>query len=363
MKTFRVYVIMLVSLLMASACEKQNVKLHTIVNADGTCTREVCYSNVMTKAVRDSLWMPGKEGQSLPVPECILIDGYKSTHTEVGEHDTVTTTFSKVFESAEDMSKQIPLRLNGVRLKSHASLEKRFRWFYTEYVFTEAFDCAGDSFKIPLTDFVDEEVALFWFTGRPNLLEGLNGSEASEKLGEIEPLVDQWVNANMAVNCLDFIVEHYDDVVNPPVDRNGFVALKDSLLQLFSKNATSYSWDEVGPATFEEMFHSKAYDMFFDDGHPCGQALAEKMEADAKLMWLSVPYVLTMPGKVIDAGNGALLGEDIVYAFSGERLIPQDYVISATSRVTHIWAYVLTILVFILTIASFCMKATSERKR
>jgi hypothetical protein len=50
---------------------------------------------------------------------------------------------------------------------------------------------------------------------------------------------------------------------------------------------------------------------------------------------------------------GKVDGNVISYRFSGERLLPHDYVISATSRVTHVWAYIATLLVIILAIGSF----------
>ena len=65
------------------------------------------------------------------------------------------------------------------------------------------------------------------------------------------------------------------------------------------------------------------------------------------IFWFSVPYTLQMPGTVIDAGTGHFHDGVIVYALTGERLVPHDYVITATSRVTHIWAYVLSLLVIL----------------
>ena len=62
---------------------------------------------------------------------------------------------------------------------------------------------------------------------------------------------------------------------------------------------------------------------------------------------------LVMPGHVIDGGMGKVDGNVIHYRFSGERLLPHEYVISATSRVIHIWAYIVTILVIIIAIGSF----------
>jgi hypothetical protein len=63
-----------------------------------------------------------------------------------------------------------------------------------------------------------------------------------------------------------------------------------------------------------------------------------------------------MPGKVIDAGDGKIEGDVVSYRFSGERLIPHPFDVVITSRVTHVWAYVLTLLVILLAIGSFVYK-------
>ena len=51
-----------------------------------------------------------------------------------------------------------------------------------------------------------------------------------------------------------------------------------------------------------------------------------------------------MPGTVIDAGNGAVVNGVVEYRLTGNRLIPQSYTISATSRQLNIWAVAVTAL-------------------
>ena len=81
--------------------------------------------------------------------------------------------------------------------------------------------------------------------------------------------------------------------------------------------------------------------------------LNKELSNRLNILWFNVPYTLTMPGTVTDSGNGTLQPDGtIFYPFTGERLIPQDYTISAVSRVTHWWAYLLTLLVIAVAIAS-----------
>ena len=352
MKTSSFFGIILGAILFFTSCEKANVKMYTIVHEDGSCEREVSYSNIMSKEMRDSVWDKGNIGWSQPMPECLNIDAFNNSHTEIGEGDTVTTTFSCLFPSAEEMCQQTPLQLNGARLKSQARLEKHFRWFYTEYTFTEVFNCVGDTFKIAPTNYADKDVISFWFTGHPNLIEGLSGAEASEKLSNMEPFVSKWLNDNLYQVCFDYIVSHYDSIPNPPVCREGFIALHDSLATFLLKDH-----DDIlnvnATETLRSFFHSDAYAMFFDEGNPCGKALNKELANRLNIFWFNVPYTLLMPGTVVDAGTGVCHDGIIYYPFTGERMIPHDYVISATSRVTNIWAFAVTFFVIAIAVSSF----------
>ena len=351
MKTSSFFGIVLGAALFLTSCEKANVKMHTIVHEDGFCERQISYSTIMSKEMRDSLWQGDVVRLAQPIPECLNTKAFMGTHTEV-EGDTVTTTFLREFHSAEEMCQQTPLQLNGTRLKSQARLEKHFRWFYTEYTFTEVFNCVGDTFKIAPTNYADKDVISFWFTGHPNLIEGLSGAEASEKLSNMEPFVSKWLNDNLYQVCFDYIVSHYDSIPNPPVSREGFIALHDSLATFLLKDH-----DDIlnvnATETLRSFFHSDAYAMFFDEGNPCGKAMNKELANRLNIFWFNVPYTLSMPGTVVDAGTGVCRDGIIYYPFTGERMIPHDYVISATSRVTNVWAFVVTLLVIAIAVGSF----------
>lgn len=340
--------------LLLASCYQPDVLMHTTIhNSRWTgATREVSYKNVMPKEMRDSLWGENRIEWSQPMPECLNIGAFCSSHTEIGDGDTVTTTFSCPFSSVEEMCEETPLQLNGTRLRSNAKLRKRFRWFYTEYAYTEVFYCVGDTFKLAATDYADKDIVSYWFTGKPNLLEGLSGAEASQKLQGMDDFATKWLNDNLYQLCFDFIVSHYDSIPAPPVSREGFIGLRDSLLHFLLA-------DEEGLLTVQPeqslraFFHSDAYALFFDEDTPCGRDLNKALTDRLNIFWFNVPYTLTMPGKVIDAGNGTLQPDGtIFYPFTGERLIPQDYTISAVSRVNHWWAYLLTFLIIAVAIAS-----------
>lgn len=346
--------LLMIAITVLTSCGQLDVKMHTTVHEDGSCEREITYSTVMSKEERDSLWQGDVVRLAQPIPECLNPKAIMGTHTEVNG-DTVTTTFSHGFSSAEEMCKMTPLQLNGKRLQSKATFEKHFQWFYTEYTFREVFTCVGDTFKLPATNYADKDVVSFWFTGQPNLIQGLSGAEASEKLNEMEPMITKWLNDNLFKTCFDFISNHYDSIANPPVGREQFVALQDSLARKMLEGQDDILGIEPTDA-FRDFFHSDAYAIFFDEESSLCKAMNEELASRWSILCFSVPYTLSMPGTIVDAGTGTIKDGVILYPLTGERLIPHDYVITATSRVTHIWAYVITILIILIAIGSLLYK-------
>ena len=146
--------------------------------------------------------------------------------------------------------------------------------------------------------------------------------------------------------------DHYDSIPNPPVSKERFCELHDSLANYLLKDKKDLL--EMEPAEgLKNFFHSDAYAMFFDEETACGKELNKELFKRLSIFWFNVPYTLSMPGTIIDAGKGILNGDIITYPLTGERLIPHDYTITATSRVTHIWAYIVTLLVVLLAVGSF----------
>lgn len=351
MKTSSYFVIVVGAILLLTSCQDNSgVKMHTIVHEDGWCDREVSYSTVMSKEQRDSMMQGEGAVLAQPIPSCLNTNAFMGTHTEM-EGDTVTTTFSRSFRTPKDMCKETPLQLNGMRLKSEAKVEKHFRWFYTEYTFTEVFNCVGDTFKIAPTNYADKDIVSYWFTGQPNLVEGLSGAEASQKISEMEPFVSKWLNDNFYQVSFDFIVNHYDSISNPPVSRERFIELHDSLANyvLGHKDILEMEAEEA----LRSFFHSDAYAIFFNEETPCGKELTKELVNHLNIFWFNVQYTLTMPGRVVDAGTGVVRDGVVYYPLNGERLIPHDYVITATSHVTNLWAYIVTLLIILLAIGSF----------
>ena len=373
MKTNRFYIIAAALVLLITSCDNESNML-TIINEDGTCSREMSFH-------------PNPKSVMAPPDEPIYNDGlhfnsdWERTWSVVGDStrhacpmteaqwDSLRKVFPKQdvgshilmhtkrhFSSVAEMSDSLTKVVNHL-FKATASLDKHFKWFYTDYVYTETYTLTDmqQLFPIPLDRFVSADTASYWFTGQPNLAEDLTGSEQKELLDGIESQISQWMNANTFDYIYTYIAHvFWKDIKNPPVTNGQFLANKDSIV-MSPAVANMKIFDELEPVAkiLKDYYHTDAFQPIFSEDRHWDRILDHQYMSLKYLMWMKPQLNLVMPGRVIDGGMGKVDGNVICYRFSGERLLPHDYVISATSRVTHVWAYIATILVIIIAIGSF----------
>ena len=375
MKTnIKIIAAMTLVLIMAS-CKNKDDRMLTVINADGTCSREYTfhstqqwlsippeedYDSIVDKTWERSWSVLGADSVRYPVPLTeAQLDSMQAQDLSKPLGNMLMVHVKKDYKSVEEMSAQIYraershlVKVEGI--KASSQLEKHFKWFYTDYTFTETFANEDSTlFPIPLSQFLSADTASFWFTGQPNLTRSLSGAEMKEMLDGIEKKVSQWSNANWFAEICKVISDHYDKVKNPPVSKERFISICDSLVMLpCVLNPKDSESVEEGFDLLHDVFQSDVYTEFL-------RSYEGGLGQYGGLLSFGNNYDLVMPGRVLDAGMGEYDGEVIHYRLGGERMIPGDYTITATSRVTNVWAFIVTILVVLLAIGSFFYRRKS----
>lgn len=372
MKTNRFYIIVVAVALLMTSCRNNDSQMLTIINEDGTCSREMSFHpypkevmaqlnepiessclhfgtdwqrtwSVAGDSVRHPCPMTEAQWDSLRRPEEIvnnkILMHTKRNYQNVGEmSDSLTSIVGHLF-------------------KATASLDKHFKWFYTDYLYQETLTITDIEkiFSVPLDRFVSADTASYWFTGQPNLAEGLTGAEQKELLDAIEAGISHWFSACTMSSICDFIANvHYDEVKNPPVSKEQFLALKDSIVMSPTvRNLDLFCNISQVSKIIKDFYHSDAYTPLFSDSTKWERRLETKYKSYEYLMMMAPQLVYVMPGKVIDGGAGVIEGNVVHYKFSGERMIPHPYDVVITSRVTNVWAFAATFLIILVAIGSF----------
>ena len=326
MQRFKYYILAAIAALMITSCEK-NVQMITEINSDGTCTR--FYSIKKSDNVyADETWAEDM-------------------------NDTVRTTIYRTFNSVEEMAANPVLAVNGEYINSQAQLDKKFKWFYTDYTFSETFASKEHFLNVPWTDKMSRDELSFMLTGYPNLTEGMTGEEIVQFMDPLQEKFE-YLTYLSVIDCeLRLIANHYGMIANPPVDRTTFMSLRDSITTYAMENG----WDILRHRNglIQEYFNSDAYNIFYDSNDDIKEEFGDEYEGYLNfvdLYYLITPYSLKMPGRVIETGRGTLNDGVIDYRFGGKYLLVGDYTITATSRVTNVWAFILSGLIVLLALVT-----------
>ncbi|MBR1448390.1 MAG: hypothetical protein IJ588_06570 [Prevotella sp.] len=362
-------------LLCVTACRDKDTRLVTTINDDGTCCREYIFHSspggLMTPpedSLKEQLLWVGPEwertwtveGDTTHHPVPITEEEYYSYMDRAkaaGKQpsDIIMLHVRRKFDSVEEMSKTF---YHWDQVVATSELEKKFKWFYTDYTFTETFkNNRSDILRLPITDFMAADTASYWCTGQPDLSQDYNGAELKEMLDGIEVKVSQWLNANLMDRVCSSIASSYDEIPYPPMSKEQFEERCQTLVRLPRVINHSYLDDENGEGIKQDIdayFHTDAFTTF-----PSYQRLVDHCIQDYTrgynffITSLFMNYDLVMPGTIIDAGIGRTVNDTVHYRLTSERLLPHEYAITATSRKVNIWAFIVTALVILLAIGSF----------
>ena len=364
MKKINSIFILILALIVITSCDKaRNVNVNTVINEDGTCTREVSYETTMTQENRDINWGKGKTGHALPVPENIDVESMTFSHNEI-KGDTVKSVFTQKYASVEEMHNKSPFMLDGKPLKSKVEYKKENSFFYTTYTYAETFESLKDELPIPVDSIGNKDIVQYWFRGYPDINimcdehgNSLPGSEVAVRIQEIEEKVDKWVDNNIITVYFNTMAQYYDSIQNPPVTKDEFLASRKDFIKYFEKNfeVKLDTLDTDIRLCFDGYYKSNAYDIFFDDGCKYNKEIDEKIIKLFKILDIDIRHTVTMPGKVC-AGNRIRFNYDEDgtghFRISGGDLITGDMYYSISTRQYHPWAFVLTGLVIMIAVCS-----------
>ena len=370
MKTNRILTIVAAIALLLISCSNDNERMLTIINEDGTCSREMTFEPEretmmapLNKPIQDNGLHFGSDwertwsikGDSVrhacPMSE-LQWDSLRSVFAKQEKPNKILMHTKRQYQNVSEMSDSLTSVVRHL-FKATASLDKHFKWFYTDYTYKETLAITNieQIFPIPLDRFLSADSASYWFTGEPNLSAGLTGAEQKELLDGIEAQISHWLNACTMSFVYAQVWGHYSKVENPPVSSEQFLDLKDSIV-MSPAVAKMDLFDNIGQVSkiIKDFYHSDAYTPLFSDSTKWERLLETKYKSYENLVTMKPTLDYVMPSKVIDAGNGVVEDNVVHYKFSGERLIPHPFDVTITSRVTNVWAFVVTALVVLLAI-------------
>lgn len=245
------------------------------------------------------------------------------------------------FDSSARMSAEFQFDL--MPIKPHSEFSRKFKWFYTDYSFSETFP--QPEFKIPVTDYLDIEMAGLWFAGGPQF-EGIPGSQLFSLMSEYALAAANWLYANYLLEYYLFIADTYDDLDNPPLSKQEFLAQK----QAFIDNHVNVSEEP----DFENGLRNALTDQFGSDYY-YNAIVSQDIPSASWFLFqdFSFDYTVVMPGKPLPVYGAITDGHAQTRHLTLGMIYPEDYTVTVQSRAVNWWAWILSALTVLLAIGSF----------
>jgi hypothetical protein len=361
MKTVSAYMMALAVSFAFFSCNKSQDML-TVVHGDGSITREFSARYQIEKM--NELGIRGTDNNAdSPFP--VEVD---STWTEfwscgnqvfrsqksmdslirqnAGRDFVYFHIVRKDFASAEDLALNFHLKKSHpwANVKVDYRLDRKFRWFYTDYIYRETYPKLNVKFTYPLDKFMSKNEADYWFSGTPNLTAKLTGMEARDYLGGLENKCDKWLRKNLWSDQFDLIVRNYGSLKNKPISKERLILLKDSIF------ASAPNREQEADIILNAYFKTT---VFSELQKQAGNAIDSLAEAKYGALWQIFEYKLCMPGEILRSNSDFEAKDTLTWNMQGLKFLTRDYVVEAESRKTNVWAFVLTGLIIVVAIGSF----------
>jgi hypothetical protein len=356
--------------LLVLSCNQTDTRMYTVINPDGSCYK-------LIEANSDSAFITGDTAKSNPfnvdldstweVSWSYITPEYKTNWPlqswkwdTAHKHETLNVRAKRHYASVDDMAKNFRLSQQHVwsSLKPKYFFEKQFRWFYTYYTYRETYPKIKTLDRIPLERYLTRDEAEFWFKGNPDMIKGLNGFEIKELTDKIDGNFNRWFSHNVLDEQYDFLLQQYPEIKGAPADRNTFIAMKDSAIQLCLNEGQNETKEALLAEIYDRLFKTKAFSNFNyqDDSNKLKELEEAILERFINYFTSGLDYHLILPGKILMAERARISGDTLSFNLTAERLVYSDYEIGATSRRANTWAFVLTGIIVLLAVGSMFVR-------
>jgi hypothetical protein len=233
------------------------------------------------------------------------------------------------------------------------TVRKRFGWFYTYYSFKAVYPCISDRIPVSIDKYLNKDEQKLWFRGDFSTWTGMTGLEVKNDMDEMENKFMEWYSQNVR--------EIYFDVIGDFEKQSGnsryltqLPAVKDSVFQIQSDDI-----NDVLTLLDKHLKTNHFSDMYKTNKQQIDKMCEERLSED--LFSRAIEYKLIIPGKLISANTPLISRDTLTWKIMAIHLIPDNYELTATSRVTNTWAFAAVVL--LLAVSIYCLTKTSFAKK
>ena len=233
-------------------------------------------------------------------------------------------------------------------------LKKRFKWFYTYYIYTATYKELPDKGPVPLDKYLNKEEQIIWFRGDNAAFSGMNGIEQNDKLDKLEAKFGEWYNRSQ-YEVIWEVIRQFTSQKGDTVYVNRLNELKETVYtnHLSGKDSCGDAGIDDVCALFDKVGQTNYYLELYKAHAKAMDNMCEQNIKISEVFYHAIQFELTMPGTLLSSNASLSTNNIMVWKIDGLRLLTGNYVLTAESRVINYWAFGLTLLIILATLGIF----------
>lgn len=231
----------------------------------------------------------------------------------------------------------------------HAGFIKRFKWFNSEYRFSERIE-KRLAFGYPVKDFLNKEELIYFYSPESLNQEKENGPDSLKYKAlsdSVKIKTDKWTTKIFISEWIGEFSKLIERKAGNDISRESLIANEDKLAQIITANENKF-------------------DSLWANGVILGKFIGEtnalryKSEADSAMKLVenivfadfkNYSVRIVMPGKLIGTNGFSDSSQILLWPVKSDYFLTEPYEMWAESKVTNNWAWIISgiFLVFVLT--------------
>jgi hypothetical protein len=350
MKKILARIIVLLIFMVVVSCDEPDTVVTNIVHPDGSVTRKIVlrYSN------------KGLKKSDIQVP-------FDNTWTitdslEVGvKGDTIwIKRAEKLFKNIDEINSgyKNDSSTNG-KISRMAYFSKRFRWFNTEYRFSEIIDKQiPDAY--PVSDFLNKEELKYFYSPdyiRFNKEHGADSIMYKALADSINKKTDQWTLKNIVLLWMKEFSRLTTENNGPGLSVESLKPNLDHMVNVIAKNDADFDSLWKNGTILKELIGDKDAVKFKTEGDSALDRAVKRYLFD----FISYSERIVMPGKLTGTNGYIDSTRNLLWPVTSDFFVTDDYEMWAESKTTNFWAWIVSAVFLIFVATGVIIKRKSRR--
>jgi len=324
-------IIVFLILAMLVSCDEPDTVVTNIVHPDGSVTRKILMRNTKNIFNKAELQLPFDS--TWKVIDSMEVSSKGDT--------TWIKRAEKLFKNVEGINLEYKndSSVNG-KMTRFAGFSKKFKWFNTEYRYSESIDKLIPSGYSVRNFLSDEEIAYYYSPDyiKFNKENGVDSIKYNILADSIDKKSERWIVKNVASLWIEEFSRLIGSDAGPELSRESLKSREDELAAIINSDKGIFDSLWTANVLFKKFIGETDAIKFKTEADSAMSVAFEKFLVDIR----NYSVRIVMPGRLI-ATNGYIDStRDLLWPVKSDFILTDQYEMWAESKTPNVWAWIVS---------------------